>query len=71
MRSQDTKFNHRTIAPLGKWRGVYFSEEIENAKKYGYKFKVLKGYTFERKNIFFEYVNKFYDLKCNSEENSP
>lgn len=71
MRSQDTKFNHRTIAPLGKWKGVYFSEEIENAKKYGYKFKVLKGYTFERKNIFFDYVNKFYDLKCNSDENSP
>ncbi|KAJ3780136.1 B type DNA polymerase [Lentinula aff. detonsa] len=54
----------KTIAPLGKWKGVYFSEEIENAKKYGYKFKVLR-------EIFMEYVDKFYDLKCNANKNDP
>ena len=32
-------FNFRTIAPLGKWKGVYFSEEIKNCIKFGYKFK--------------------------------
>lgn len=71
MKSQNKKFKHRTIAPLGKWKGVYFSEEIENAKKYGYNFKVLKGYTFERRKIFTEYVNKFYDIKRSCAKNDP
>jgi hypothetical protein len=70
-KSKNTNFKNRTIAPLGKWRGVYFSEEIENAKKYGYKFKVLRGYTFNKKKIFMEYVDKFYDLKCNANKNDP
>jgi len=35
----------KTIAPLGKWTGVIFSEELTNAMKFGYKFKILKGYT--------------------------
>lgn len=34
----------RTVSPLGKWEGTYFSEEIYNAMKYGYKFKVIRGY---------------------------
>nr|QWO71383.1 DNA polymerase [Termitomyces sp. Mi165-7] len=66
-----TKQNFRTIAPLGKWKGVYFSEEIKNSKKFGYKIKVLKGYTFERKNIFKEYVEYFYNLKTNTPKSDP
>jgi hypothetical protein len=31
----------RTIAPLGTWEGIYFSEELYNAEKYGYKFEIL------------------------------
>lgn len=31
----------RTIFPVGTWTGWYFSEEILNAQKYGYKFEVL------------------------------
>jgi len=31
----------RTIAPLGEWEGMYFSEELYNAEKYGYKFEIL------------------------------
>ena len=34
--------------------------------KYGYKFEVINGYTFDRKIIFNDYVNSLYDLKCNS-----
>nr|QWO71389.1 DNA polymerase [Termitomyces sp. T123] len=64
-------FRFRTIAPLGKWKGVYFSEEIKNSKKFGYKFKVLRGYTFERKQIFKEYVEFFYNLKSNSSKADP
>ena len=36
-----TKDGTRTIAPLGTWEGMYFSEELYNAIKYGYKFEIL------------------------------
>jgi hypothetical protein len=36
-----TKDGTRTIAPLGNWEGMYFSEELINAQKFGYKFEVL------------------------------
>jgi len=36
----------RTVAPLGNWEGMYFSKELYNAKKFGYEFEVLWGYTF-------------------------
>jgi hypothetical protein len=26
----------RTIAPLGTWEGMYFSQELYNSQKYGY-----------------------------------
>jgi hypothetical protein len=42
----------RTISPLGRWSGVFFSEEIFNAMKYGYKFEVIKGYLFNKDFIF-------------------
>lgn len=56
----------RTVAPIGAWSGLYFSEEIKNAMKYGYKFEVTKGYLFDKKIIFNDYVDCLYDLKCNS-----
>lgn len=70
-KSVNKKFNNRTIASLGNWKNVYFSEEIKNAKKYGYKFKVLKGYLFERKNIFDKFVSTFYSIKKNSDKKDP
>jgi hypothetical protein len=66
-----TRFGHRTIAPLGTWTGMYFSEEIYNAMKFGYKFKILRGYLFEEANIFSEYVDYLYKLKVNSPPKSP
>jgi DNA polymerase type B, organellar and viral len=68
-KSSHKMFKDKTIAPLGKWIGVYFSEEIKNAKKYGYKFKVLRGYTFERGHIFKNFVDTFYKLKQCSNRN--
>lgn len=56
----------RTISPLGTWRGVYFSEEIRNAREFGYKFEILKGYTFERGKIFDGYINNLYGIKQDS-----
>lgn len=44
----------RTIAPVGKWKGIYFSQELYNAleKISNYKFKVLRGFLFRQDNLF-------------------
>ena len=53
--------NNTTIAPLGNWTGWYFSAEIFNAMKYGYVFKVLRGYLFEK-----NYVESFFKIHQNT-----
>ena len=65
-----TKNGIRTISPKGNWTGVYLSEEIYNAMKYGYSFKVLRGYLFEKSYIFSDYVDRLYSLKQNSSKDS-
>ena len=47
-----TEHGLRTLAPLGEWNDWIFSEEIKKYSELGYKFNVLKGYTFGRKIIF-------------------
>ena len=54
---------NRTISPLGKWKGMYYSEEIYNAKKLGYKFKVIRGYLFDKQDIFSGYISNLYKIK--------
>ena len=56
-----TKDGMRTIAPLGTWTDVLFSEEIYNAMKYGYTFEILEGYTFNSKDIFSSFI--IYSIK--------
>jgi hypothetical protein len=67
----DTGKGIRTLSPVGTWIGVYFSEEIYNAMKFGYKFEILRGYTFERKNIFKEYITDLYKIKKASNKDDP
>lgn len=38
---------------------------------YGYKFKILRGYTFKKAFIFTDYVKFLYDMKQNSAKNTP
>jgi hypothetical protein len=66
-----TEHGLRTIAPLGEWYGFIFSQEMNNAIKYGYKFEILNGYTFEKQIIFKEYVELLYKIKQNNTKNSP
>lgn len=61
----------RTIAPLGQWTGMIFSEEMDNAIKFGYKFEILWGYTFERSNIFKDFVTTLYDLRLQNQKSNP
>jgi DNA polymerase type B, organellar and viral len=61
----------RTIAPIGIWEDMIFSEELINAEKFGYKFNILWGYKFERKNIFKDYVTKLYNLRLQYPKSNP
>jgi len=53
----------RTIAGLGSWEGWIYSEEMINAMKYGYQFEIIKGYQFDKGNLFKDYIIKMYDLR--------
>ena len=61
----------RTIAPLGTWKDMIFSAEMDNAKKYGYKFEILWGYKFEPKNIFKGYIETLYKFRINYPKSNP
>ena len=62
---------HKTIAPIGSWEDMLFSEEMKNALKYGYKIEVLWGYTFESENIFKDYVEFLYNLRSQYPSTDP
>lgn len=61
------KFEDRTIFPTGFWEGVYFSEELKEVIKYGYKVTLIKGYEFSTVDLFSEYVDHFYGLKATTD----
>jgi len=42
---------------------MIFSEEMYNAIKLGYKFKINSGFLFERAPIFKDFVKILYDLR--------
>jgi hypothetical protein len=66
-----TQSGIKSIYPTGNWEGMYFSEELYNAKKYGYSFEILWGYTFEKGNIFQEYVDSLYSLRLQYPKSDP
>ena len=53
-------FGVRIYTPIGTWEGMIFSEELKNAQKYGYKFEILWGYTFDKSKVFTNYVDYLY-----------
>lgn len=61
----------RTIAGLGSWEDWVFSEEMYNAIKYGYIFEVIKGYEFNKGNIFGNYINDNYNLRLEYPKGHP
>lgn len=48
------------IAPIGKWGGVYFSEEIKYALTLGYKFHYKSYYKYDHAVLFDDFVNDLY-----------
>ena len=42
---------------------MYFSEELKNAEKYGYEYKVKSGYLFDKFDIFAGFIEELYKIK--------
>ena len=57
------KINNTVVFGSGDWTGTYFSEEIKNCEKYGYKFEIKGGYIFESKNLFKDYIKSLNSIK--------
>lgn len=54
----------KTVYPLGEWIGVYYSEELKNAVKYGYTVELIDGYRMAKSNgVFDEFIDHFYEKK--------
>jgi hypothetical protein len=66
-----TSQGKRTIFPVGKWESWYFSEEIRNKLQYGYKFEILEGYLFNKKNIFYDFIELLYKIKSSYNSDEP
>ena len=61
------KHQGRTIFPRGRISGVYFSEEIKDAIKYGYKIVSIKrAKVFSSAFLFNDYVKEMYSIKSKS-----
>lgn len=52
-----------TIYPKGIFTGVYFSEELKEVMKFGYKIIPIAAYEFDRKVLFKDYIENFYNEK--------
>lgn len=65
------KLDGTTIYPSGEWISWYYSEEIENAKKFGYQFQILEGYIFRKADIFSNFIEAIYKTKEKSMSGTP
>ena len=50
---------------------MFFSEELYNAEKFGYKYEIIWGYIFDRGNIFKDYVDTIYNLRLKYPKSDP
>jgi DNA polymerase type B, organellar and viral len=60
----------KTVAPVGTWINTYFSKELIEAAKLGYKYKILRGYLFDKDFIFEDFIYDLYYFKENSNKDS-
>lgn len=61
----------RTVAPLGSWVDVLFSEEAKMAIAYGYKIEVIEGYTFDSGVVFDKYASDMFQIKQSHDSSHP
>ena len=65
------KLNQTSTLPLKQMDRLVLIWRVKNAMKFGYKFKVISGYLFDKKYIFNEYVDSLYNLKSTSVKGTP
>ena len=61
----------RTVAALGSYEDMIFSYEMDNAIKLGYKFEILRGYTFKGEIIFEKIISDLYNLRKQYPKTEP
>ena len=61
------RLGNSIIFPTGRWKGVYFSEEMKVFAKLGYQFKLFSGIEYTRERYYDDYVDHFYLMKENAE----
>jgi hypothetical protein len=50
---------------------MIFSEEMDKAMKFGYKFNILRGYIFQKEIIFNGYIEDIYQIKQAHSKDHP
>jgi len=67
-----TEVDNKVIAPVGEWEGIYCTEELRNAIKYGYEVQVLWGYHWPNKaKVFSKYVKTLYANRLKYPKSDP
>lgn len=65
------KVDGKVLLPYGEWCGIYFSEEIKNAEKFGYTFEYLEGYQFNRGPVTKTFSETLYKNRLSYEKEHP
>ena len=61
------KYDDKLVFPTGQWKDTITSLEILEARKRGYKIKIIKGLIWNKKGrVFQEYVDTYYTIKSES-----
>lgn len=61
------KYDDKLVFPVGRWKDTLTSLEVVEARKRGYKIKILKGLIWNKKGrVFRVYVDTYYSIKSNS-----
>lgn len=62
------RHNFKIYFPVGKWEGWYNSVDIKLCQSLGFKVKIHKGFGWENSdNIFYDYIQKYYGIKKESQ----
>jgi hypothetical protein len=70
IRSTNLHSDMGVIYPIGTWRGIYFSEELKIAQRFGYKInRIFDGYSYKKIRLFDNFVYKLFNLR-KEEKNS-
>jgi hypothetical protein len=60
----------KLIFPIGEFEGIYDIDLLKFAQKEGYEIEPKKIYSFEKKNLFKDFIDFFHKEKINAENNN-